>query len=371
MKIAFVISTFLPKTGGMGQMVYAQALGLISRGHDVTVFSLDYGLRLPKSDLKVVYIRPWIRLGDAGLVPQLFFRLRGFDLAHFNFPFYGGGLITYLACFFSGTPFVVSYHMDAKPRGILKNIFKFFADKLTCNIIFKKASKVIAVDDNADQFELINKIPKDNLVKIYNAVDTDVFSPKNVSSIPVGLSGIEQKQILLFVGNLMPVKRLDLILEALSRLNKNTVLVVVGGGGYDESRYHALAEELSVADRVYFVGKVSDPKILAEYYAVSDATVIASDYESFSLVAVESMACGTPVIATDLPALRKKVSDDINGLLFEKGNSDDLVKKIEYFFNLSAGSRQAMGENARKKVLEKYSLKDNIENLIKVYRTLV
>ncbi|MBI5221392.1 MAG: glycosyltransferase family 4 protein [Candidatus Magasanikbacteria bacterium] len=371
MKIAFIISTFPPCIGGMGQVALAEALALTRLGHEVTVFTLDYGLKLSDCSFKIHHLSPWVRWGDAGFVPQLFFKLRGFDLAHLHFPFYGGSFIVFLANLFFGLPYVVTYHMDAQPQGLGKNFIKICSDWLVSSRILKRAKKVILVDQDTQQFSLVKKINNDNLVKISNTVDTEIFSKKIVSATDLGLPDFDKKNILLFVGNLLPIKRLDLIFEALHKLSDPNLVLIVVGGGYGQANYQALIKKLSLEKSVYFVQSVKDPRILVKYYSLAAVTVIPSDYESFSLVALESLACGTPVIASRLSALQNKIDPAVNGFLFIPGDSQDLADKIKDFFNFSRERREQFGQNGREGVVGKFSMQKHLEDLLKVYQSVV
>lgn len=371
MKIAFVISTFPPRVGGMGQVALNQALALARLDHEVTVFTLDYGVRLLDSGIKVVYLAPWVRLGDAGFVPQLFFKLRGFDLAHLHFPFYGAGVMVFLVSVFCHVPYAVTYHMDAQPKGLLKNIIKFFSDKIGGKVILKNAKRVILVDQTIEQFSLLKNVDAQKQIVINNAIDTEIFSKKIISATDLGVPELSDKKILLFVANLMPVKRLDLVLEALSKLSDPDLALIVVGGGYEETNYRATTKKLGLEQSVYFVGQVNDSRNLAKYYSLAHATVIASDYESFSLVALESLSCETPVIATRISALQNKIDSGVNGLLFTADDSDDLVKKIKEFFNYSTDQRDRFGHSGREQILKKFSMEKNLEDLVNVYRSIL
>ena len=100
MKIAQVVCTFPPYQGGIGNSVYNISDILSDLGHEVTVFTPDYNLPVEaeafsdelsaaEGKFKVKRLRPLIRIGNAALLPQLFFKLRGFDIVHLHYPFYG------------------------------------------------------------------------------------------------------------------------------------------------------------------------------------------------------------------------------------------------------------------------------------------
>lgn len=91
MKIAEVVATFPPSIGGMGEVCFNESEELAKRGHEVTVFTLRHFKKKEytneKFPFKVVRVRPFLKAGDAGLVPGIFFKLRGFDYIHLHYPF--------------------------------------------------------------------------------------------------------------------------------------------------------------------------------------------------------------------------------------------------------------------------------------------
>jgi len=103
MNIAQVICIFPPKFGGMGNSVLNFSQALVELGHEVTVFTPSYGEEGEVADLedkakkfKVVKLRPLLRLGNAAVLPQLLWRLQGFDIVHLHYPFYGSAEIVWL-----------------------------------------------------------------------------------------------------------------------------------------------------------------------------------------------------------------------------------------------------------------------------------
>lgn len=152
-------------------------------------------------------------------------------------------------------------------------------------------------------------------------VDHAFFSPGDRRGARAAL-GLGDHPVLLFVGRVQPLKGLDVAVGALAALDDPTaVLVAVGGpsgpeGQVEMRRVTELAETLGVGDRVRFV----DPQphhLLSTYYRAADLTVVPSRSESFGLVALESAACGTPVVAADVGGLRTLVHHGRTGFLVE------------------------------------------------------
>lgn len=181
-----------------------------------------------------------------------------------------------------------------------------------------------------DRIVAASEDEREHLVSLYGAdasrisiipcgVDTSLFRPlaKERARAELGLDG---GWVALFVGRMDPLKGLDILLHAVERLAASAPdlrVVVVGGDAVPESeeaRVRSLAGDLGLADRVRFVGAVPQ-KALPLYYNAADVCVVPSYYESFGLVAVEALACGTPVIASRVGGLPKVVKHGENGLL--------------------------------------------------------
>lgn len=175
----------------------------------------------------------------------------------------------------------------------------------------RRAARVIAVSEATRQ----------DIIRLYDA------EPSRVVTVPNGV-GDEMRPldadvvakfraergldapVLLFLGTLQPRKNLETLLRAYARTAGETGwrLVVAGAAGWQHEAIFALARELGVADAVRFVGFVP-PEELPLWYNAADAFVYPSLYEGFGLPLLEAMACGTPVVASETPALREVVAN--------------------------------------------------------------
>ena len=362
MKIAHVVSTFPPNIGGMGVVCYNEAKRLAENGNDVTVFTLKYpGVVYDdtKFPFKVVRLKPLVKFGDAGLVPQILNHLNGFDLVHLHYPFYGGAE---WLCFYSA-PMVITYHMDAQAggvKGIISKIYDWFWPK----ILFARAKKIIAVDAEHFKNTKFGKYFFSKTVEIQNGADTDIFYPHAVDLEKLGLDNLRDKKIILFVGNPMPVKRLDLLLNSIKLLAGNSFALVVVGEGYELNKYKQSAKDLQIDKDVYFAGQCDDWQKLSDYYNAAACVVVPSDYESFSLVAIEAMACGKPLVLSDLPMLKSKFSEAI---FFEKGSAESLKNALKKAISFSDEERKKISEWGIAKATKDFSWNSHINKLTEIY----
>jgi D-inositol-3-phosphate glycosyltransferase len=164
-------------------------------------------------------------------------------------------------------------------------------------------------------------------------VDHAFFSPGDHRGARAAL-GLGDHPVLLFVGRVQPLKGLDVAVATLAALDDPTgVLVAVGGpsgadGPAEMARVQRLALELGVADRVRFVPP-QPHHMLSTYYRAADVTIVPSRSESFGLVALESAACGTPVVAADVGGLRTLVRHDETGFLVEERDPAHYAAHVE------------------------------------------
>jgi D-inositol-3-phosphate glycosyltransferase len=147
-------------------------------------------------------------------------------------------------------------------------------------------------------------------------------------------------QMILFVGRIQQIKGIDTLIRAVAlllnrepELRSHTCLAIIGGdpnAGSEQSEQanlQALRESLGVGDLVTFLGS-KDQDSLANYYSAAATVVVPSHYESFGMVALEAMACGTPVIASDVGGLSVNIAEGFNGYLVPAGDEEALASKL-------------------------------------------
>jgi L-malate glycosyltransferase len=150
-----------------------------------------------------------------------------------------------------------------------------------------------------------------------NVIDASLFS------LPKSATAARTVKKILFVGNLVPVKGLEYLLRALAGLrHRNDWRLDVVGAGPLMAAYRQLAADLGISERMAFHGLLGKREV-AEFMKDCDFLVQPSLCETFGIVPVEAMACGKPVVASDLDALRGPVTPE-RGMLVSPGNADIL-----------------------------------------------
>lgn len=164
-------------------------------------------------------------------------------------------------------------------------------------------------------------------------VDTELFRPGDRDAARAAL-GLDDRPLALYVGRIAPIKGLDTLLDAVARLRALGLRLLVVGGEADEpldgheAEIRRRAEALGLGAAVSFVGAQPQDR-LRDYYVAADVTVLPSYYESFGMVALEAMACGSPVLATRVGGLATTVLDGVTGVLVPDGDAAALAGSLE------------------------------------------
>jgi D-inositol-3-phosphate glycosyltransferase len=166
-------------------------------------------------------------------------------------------------------------------------------------------------------------------------VDTDLFRPGDRETVRSRLD-VPGAPLVLYVGRIAPIKGLETLLAAIARLRQrgSGVRLAVVGGEADEPRDGHEAEirrsvdALGLREVVSFIGALPQ-ETLRDYYIAADVTVLPSYYESFGMVALEAMACGSPVIGSRVGGLATTVRDGVTGFLVRDGDAEALADRIE------------------------------------------
>ncbi|MCF8474857.1 MAG: glycosyltransferase [Emcibacter sp.] len=196
------------------------------------------------------------------------------------------------------------------------------------------ASKIICVSQALRRKLIEHGISENKIIVIMNGVDRNIFNPK----IRTEAKG----QYLLSVGNLVPLKGHDLILQALTEFPDENLTII--GAGEREKYLKNRAQDLNILDRVAFLKYVS-PRELAAFYANAKATILMSSMEGMPNVVLESLSMGTPVIATNVGGIPEVITPE-NGILLDKRSPKDLTEALRTALNKN-WDHQKISEDAK------------------------
>lgn len=191
----------------------------------------------------------------------------------------------------------------------------------------RHASAMIAVSEALKRAVVDLGLPPDRISVLRNGVDLETFSPKDRKKIRREL-GLD-RPTLISVGHLIERKGHDLIVGALRELPDHLLLIV--GEGPKRASLQGLATSLGLDSRVRFLGAIPHDE-LAKYYSAADALVLASSREGWPNVLLEAMACGTPVVASNVWGNPEIVKSPDSGLLMTERTSEGIVKAVRTLF---------------------------------------
>ncbi len=289
------------------------------------------------------------------LIPQIPFVYRTRPdvlLASWGFP---DAVASLVWCRILGIPAVIKVHgTDINVKATMPG------QRIQICWALRNAGAVVAVSDALCQRLLDLGVPKEKIRLLYNGVDLDVFEPKPQIEARNFL-GIEPHQkLILFVGNLELTKGCKELLFAFSELlkeDKNIHLHLVGRGRA-EKELNQISSSAGCLDNVHFWGEVKHDS-LTQWYNAADLFCLASYNEGVPNVLLEAMACGLPVVATNVGGIPEIVSSE-NGLLVERNDSEGLAVALR------TALAKKWDAEAITRSIHRYSWDRNLEELEQV-----
>lgn len=234
----------------------------------------------------------------------------------------------------------ISYHGDyvvtihdlthiALPELVGNKIKQVYAKKLMTHTI-KHAKHIFTVSQySKEDIIKVFHIPEEMLTVTYNAVDEDYYV-KNKTQVQYLYDKYNiprNKKIILYVGNLKPHKNLERLLNAFSKSeNKEKCVIVLVGKAFDSENIQAIENKYDINGCVICSGMVSKKEIV-DFYNLADIFAFPSLYEGFGIPALESMACGTPVICSNKTSLPEVAGNA--ALYFDPYNIENIKDAID------------------------------------------
>ncbi len=257
-----------------------------------------------------------------------------------------------------GIPTAVTIHVAVGSRNFLWDKIFYYHFSM-----FKKYLPIIQATVSISKFiekQVLSrvKLQSEKTSIIYAGVDSDLFKPEKKNNTRLEV---------LFVGQIMPEKGIDVLVDAVIEANKKRPvrLTIVGDGHLRK----ILEKKTKSMDCIIWVGFVKEQKKLADYYKSADLTALPTRWdEAFSLVPVESMACGTPVLSTNKGGNPEIVINKKTGYLIESCEKQEITKIL---VTTKKSDLETYGNNARELVLKRHTFEIWGKQHEKLYERLI
>lgn len=364
------------KTGGMNVYIRELAQELGSRGIEVDIFVRRSSQEEPHIDpgvgrnVRVIYLNAGLvsPLNPDEIYPHLseftsnlmaFATLYDihYDIVYSHY--WLSGWVAHKLKKAWGIPFVQMFHTLGQMKQRILSHGNISPEQriYTEMEIMQQADRVIAATPaEYSQLLWLYRANRRKIDVVPPGVNIERFQPKPKSVAKVQIGIHPDQNLLLFVGRIEPLKSVDTILEALHIIQEQNVallarmrFVVVGGHPDDKTdtemqQLQQMVQVLGLTNVVQFVGAKSQNE-LPDYYAAATAIIMPSHYESFGMVALEAMASGTPVIASEVGGLAFLVRNGETGYLFPVKEADVLARAIEQIV-CDPQQQQQLGQQA-------------------------
>ncbi len=286
-----------------------------------------------------------------------------------------------------GAPFVQMFHTLGEMKNRVAQSAAERESELRIRVeteLLRDADRLlVATPAERAQMEWLYHADVSRAVVLPPGVDVNLFYPRPREEAKRRIGVEPCLKMLLFVGRIEPLKGVGTLLEAVARLRRQGVgecqelcLSIIGGDpnatasaqNAEMERLKAMRQELGIADMVTFLGK-QDQDALADYYAAAEMVIMPSHYESFGMVALEAMACGTPVVASEVGGLAFLVRDGETGFHVPGQDPEALADRICRLFTDRA-LRARLGQQAAQ-YAQGYAWPVIAEKMVGVYETVL
>jgi len=366
MKILQVYKDYYPVVGGIENHIRLICRGLVAYPEfETTVLVTNRGSKTVMEDIEGVRTIKAGRLATVSSAPislELFFWMRRLDadITHLHFP-YPIGEMAYL---FAGRSrkMVVTYHSDIVRQKYLLQVYKPFLYRL-----LERANAITVSSPQYIQSSPYLRPLQNKCVVIPHGTDLGRFvRTPDIDQRVAELRQLHRPPLILFVGLLRYYKGLSFLIEAMANVDARLLVV---GEGPQGTEWRELTRKLTLEDRVRFLGRVSDEELVALYHAC-DVFVLPAIHrsESWGAVQVEAMACGKPVICTELGTGTSFVNvNRETGLVVPPRNSGALAAALNELLTNEA-LRAELGRKAEKRARQEFSHTVMVDRLVHFYR---
>jgi phosphatidylinositol alpha 1,6-mannosyltransferase len=343
MRIMIVTDQYPPMVGGVPTVTQGLAVDFANRGDHVWVVAPSYGQRdVHRLEHKVHVYRfssfEWPTYEDLRIpfLPILPFRrlLKKVDpdIIHIHSPIVLGNIAQIVAGSLRKPVIVTNHYLPINLSRSLSSdpLFGKTFMTVTYSYLVHFCNRCEYV--TAPTMTALNLLYEHGLrapaQAISNGIDLKKFSPGDRDKrLRQHFKLPQDRPLILSVNRLSQEKRIDVLIDAAAKMTQDAHIAIASTGPA-EADLRAKVEELNLKDKVSFLGFIHDTN-LAPLYRLADVFAIPSEAELQSLATMEAMACGLPVVAADAYALPELVHHEINGFLFQRGNSDEMAQYLD------------------------------------------
>ena len=370
MKVLYVYKDYYPVVGGIENHIRLICRGLKAGWPEVepTVLVTNRAMNTVVEEMdgvKVIKTGRLVTISSAPISLSLFAWMRRLeaDITHLHFP-YPIGELAYLL---SGRShkMIITYHSDIVRQKYLLQVYRPFLHRLLA-----RADKITVSSPNYIQSSTYLRPLADKCVVIPHGADLSRFAA--TAEVQRRAQELRQRYappLILFVGLLRYYKGLSFLIEAMSQIPAR--LLVVGEGPQGQE-WRELSRQLGLADKVIFLGRVSDEDLVALYHAC-DVFVLPAIHrsESWGAVQVEAMACGKPVVCTELGTGTSFVNlHGQTGLVVPPRDAAVLAQAIGTLLQ-DEPVRQQMGRRAQERAENEFSFTKMVQRLVDLYKDVL
>jgi D-inositol-3-phosphate glycosyltransferase len=340
-------------TGGMSVYIRELARELGSRGHRVDIYTRLSDPRCKQRSVLYENVHLiHLRAGNGGNTQKLaiyrnlceFFqeleRFRTdqglhYDLIHSHY--WLSGRVGNWAKDRWDVPHILKFHT----LGAVKNVAAKREQEPALRIVTEKhlaksCHRILAATESEkEQLMRYYGAPPETIGVVPCGVNLEHFCPADKATARQRLGVGLDESVVLYVGRFAPLKGIERLLAAMTYVqdNQRVRLVIIGGDGHHDPEFQKLqrlSQKWGIEAAVTFAGRIEQDN-LPVYYSAADVLVVPSHYESFGLVALESLACGTPVVTTKVGAMESIIREGETGHVVSNGSPRLLAKGIEAF----------------------------------------
>lgn len=233
-----------------------------------------------------------------------------------------------------------------------------------------KPTYAIVVDSGTSAPEKFLKIWGDRVTVVNHGIDLELFCPKEKNkSILRHLNLNESDLIILSISNLIPIKNIDLTIEAFAKvvsdITDTQVYLLIAGDGSQKEELEKLVDDKGLTDRVKFIGSIRNDQV-PDYISIADICIGMSLKDNMNRSVLEPMACGKPIVVFGGGSIEQLITTGYNGLLAKRGDVIDFAEKVKLLLEDSKQKKE-MGKHAHELIVEKRSWDIRIKQDLTVY----